>query len=156
MRGNNLIRSAQKSSVRLAEESKKLKELKKMEDLLKEKQAMEFKVKMLEMELQHERERKKVSEEIAKSQGRTQLIQEMEENDEAHSQKLLVEEESNDTDNKELREEEEEDDDYHESVLSTQADKSEIMSDDVKRPAAVNVACESKLGEVLLELQKPK
>ena len=91
-----------------------------------------------------------------KSQGRTQLIQDMEENNEAHSQKLLVEEESNDTDNNELREEEEEDDDYHESVLSTQADKSEIMSDDVKRPAAVNVACESKLGEVLLELQKPK
>ena len=147
---------SKKSSVRLAEGSKKLKELKKMEDLLKEKQAMEFKVKMLEMELQHERERKKVCEEIAKSQGRTQLIQEMEENDEAHSQKLLVEEESNNTDSKELSEEEEEDDDYHESVLSTQADNSEIMSDDVKRPAAVNVACESKLGEVLLELQKPK
>ena len=112
-----------------------------MKDLLKEKQAMEFKVKMLEMELQHEREGKMVSEEIVKSQGRTQLIQEMEDNDEARSQKLLVQDETSDTDNKELLEEEEDDDDNHESVLSTQADNFEIMSDDVKRPAAVNGAC---------------
>ena len=84
----------------------------------------------------------------------------MEDDDEAHSQNLLGEGESDRADNKELLDEDEEeeagDDDYAESMLLTQTRSSETKSGDVKRPASANVVCESKLGEVLLKLQKPK
>ena len=141
------------SSVRLAEEAKKVEELKKMEDLLKAKQAMERKVKMLEIELQHERERVKIGEEIAKSQGRSQLIQEMEEDDEVDSQKLRGEEDDHEVDSQNLQGNQEYDE---ESMVSKQKHNPEPQYVAAKIPAVANVVNDVKLGEVLLELQKPK
>lgn len=130
---------SKRSSVRLAEEARKMGELKKMEDLLKEKQAMERKVKMLEMELQHERERVKIGEEIAKSQGRSQLIQEMKEENEVDSENLHGEQEYDE-----------------ESMVSKQKHNPEQRYIATKTSAVANEVNDTKLGEILLELQKPK
>eukprot|EP00795_Rhopilema_esculentum_P012404 gene12404-3063_t len=75
-----------KSAARLAEESRKIKKLKKMEILLIKEQELERRVKFMGIELQQE-ERSQIREKIVKSQSRSQVIQEMED-EEAESQSL--------------------------------------------------------------------
>ena len=128
------------SVARLAEESKKMEELQKMETLLKEKQELERRVKMMELELLQERGRSLIKEEIVKSQSRSRLIREMEEED---------------TDSQNL--------DNESRVYGSCLDNKECNKEDKSSPAcgvgenmAANTALVQNLGEVLLELQKPK
>ena len=110
----------------------------KKEILLKEKQELERKVKLLELELQQEKERSHIREEIVKSQSRIPLIKELEDED-ADSQNF---------------DEEIADD----GILDKQGGGNEdarLCGVDVgsitrKNPIVQNI------GEVLLELQKPK
>lgn len=129
---------SKKSSVRLAAESRKIEELQKMEMLLKEKQELERRVKFMELELQQEKERSQIREEIVKSQSRSQLIQEMEDED-ADSQTL-----------------------DEEVPADGMLDK---HGEDVEDGSLCSFAAQDirgkestvkNLGEVLLELQRPK
>ena len=109
-----------------------------MEMLLKEKQELERRVKFMELELQQEKERNQIREEIVKSQSRSQLIQEMEDED-ADSQTL-----------------------DEEVPADGMLDK---HGEDIKDGSLCSFAAQDirgkestvqNLGEVLLELQRPK
>ena len=129
---------SKKSSARLAAETRRIEELKKMEILLKEKQELERRVKLMEIELQQEKERSQIREEIVKSQSRSQMIKEIE-NEDTDSQDLG--EDVVDNGMSEKQREDNEDECLHGiDAESIEGKKSIVPS----------------LAEVLLELQKPK
>ena len=109
-----------------------------MEILLKEKQELERRVNFMELELQQEKERSQIREEIVKSQSRSQLIQEIEDED-ADSQNL---DEEVAADGKLEK--------YGEDI--EEGSLCGVVAQDIrgKEPTVQN------LGEILLELQRPK
>ncbi|KAJ8017933.1 hypothetical protein HOLleu_44355 [Holothuria leucospilota] len=127
------------SSLKEAERAKE-EELLQRTKWLKEKQALEMKLKQLELEMAHQAESHEMEKLLAESRGRSQVLGEIE-----------MDEDSQEENSQCL------DDEEHEvtSISSKKSDR-ELLNKGDAEPKKSEQHDDEKLGEVLKELQKPK
>ncbi|PIK34363.1 hypothetical protein BSL78_28811 [Apostichopus japonicus] len=124
--------------MRLAEVTRE-RELVERTKLLQERQALEKKLKLLEIELQHQAESHEIERKLAESRGRSQVLEEIEEN----SQCL------------------ESDEDLEDGIITSKQNNKVFTKEWDARPRKTEVRRPEQhegkeLGKVLIEMQKPK